>query len=98
MSDKTRAELAERAARLLRNHVAGENVDDLMHYWADEWDAVTGEPYDTSERPEQEPQGAAPTFGRVRTPGDGPRCRCGKPAVWSGWCEMEDGRGYCSSR
>lgn len=38
-----RARLAEKAARLLRDHVAGENVDDLMHHWADEWDALTGE-------------------------------------------------------
>lgn len=37
-------------------------------------------------------------FGRVRTPGDGPKCRCGKPAVWGGYCQMADGRGYCSGR
>lgn len=34
-------------------------------------------------------------MSRVRTPGDGPKCRCGKPAVWSGWCQMEDGKGFC---
>ncbi len=33
--------------------------------------------------------------GRVRVPGDGPKCRCGKPAVWSGYCYMEDGKGSC---
>lgn len=40
-----RAQLGEQAARLLRDHVAGENVDDLMHHWAEEWDALTGESY-----------------------------------------------------
>lgn len=39
-----RAALAEQAARLLRNHVAGENVDDPMHQWADEWDHVVAQP------------------------------------------------------
>lgn len=43
-----KTELSLRAARLLRNHVAGENVDELMHQWADDWDAVTGEPYDAT--------------------------------------------------
>lgn len=37
-------------------------------------------------------------MARVRTPGDGPKCACGKPAVWSGYCQMEDGRGYCTSK
>lgn len=37
-------------------------------------------------------------MSRVRTPGDGPKCVvCGKPAVWSGYCKMEDGKGYCDS-
>ncbi len=39
-----RQQLLEEAARLLRNHVAGENVDDPMHYWADNWDALPPEP------------------------------------------------------
>lgn len=34
-------------------------------------------------------------MSRVRVPGDGPKCACGKPAVWSGYCQMEDGKGYC---
>lgn len=37
-------------------------------------------------------------MARIRTPGDGPKCViCGKPAVWSGYCKMEDGKGYCDS-
>lgn len=37
-------------------------------------------------------------MARIRTPGDGPKCMiCGKPAVWSGYCQMEDGHGYCNS-
>jgi len=39
-----RLRLLEDAARLLRNHVAGENVDDLMHYWADKWDLYPAQP------------------------------------------------------
>ncbi len=39
-----RQALLEKAAKLLRNHIAGENVDDLMHYWADEWDHTEGYP------------------------------------------------------
>lgn len=34
-------------------------------------------------------------MSRVRVPGDGPKCACGKPAVWNGFCQMADGRGYC---
>jgi len=38
-------------------------------------------------------------MSRVRVPGDGPKCGvCGRPAVWSGFCQMEDGRGYCNAR
>jgi len=43
-AEHERAALAEQAARLLRNHVAGENVDDPMHQWADEWDHVVAQP------------------------------------------------------
>jgi len=35
---------------------------------------------------------------RIRQDGDGPKCNvCGKPAVWNGFCEMADGKGYCST-
>lgn len=35
---------------------------------------------------------------RIRQDGDGPKCKvCGKPAVWSGFCEMADGKGYCGT-
>lgn len=37
-------------------------------------------------------------MSRTRVPGDGPKCGCGAPAVWSGFCQMEDGRGYCNAR
>lgn len=36
-------------------------------------------------------------MARVREQGDGPKCKCGKPAVWSGFCQMEDGHGYCDT-
>lgn len=34
-------------------------------------------------------------MSRERSPGDGPKCGCGRPAVWSGFCQMVDGKGYC---
>ncbi len=37
-------------------------------------------------------------MARERVYGDGPLCSCGRPAVWSGRCAMEDGRGYCASQ
>jgi hypothetical protein len=79
VSDKTRAELAEQAARLLRNHVAGENVDDLMHYWADEWDAI--QTIDLTRFPitfpEQEPEGApTPDYGACKHGNLGYVCGC----------------------
>lgn len=38
-------------------------------------------------------------MSRQRVPGDGPKCMvCGRPAVWSGYCQMEDGRGYCNAQ
>lgn len=36
-------------------------------------------------------------MSRERVDGDGPKCRCGRPAVWSGFCEMADGKGWCSA-
>ncbi len=35
-------------------------------------------------------------MSRQRVLEDGPKCRCGAPAVWSGYCQMEDGRGLCT--
>jgi hypothetical protein len=48
-SERAGRELGNRAAKLLRDHVAGENVDDLMHYWADDWDARGATPAPPSE-------------------------------------------------
>lgn len=36
-------------------------------------------------------------MSRERLAGDVPRCRCGKPAVWSGLCQMADGKGWCNA-
>lgn len=36
-------------------------------------------------------------MSRTRAPGDGPKCACGAPAVWSGFCQMADGLGYCGN-
>lgn len=55
-----RAALTERAARLVRDYVAGENVDELMHQWVDDWDSATGESYRASDSASHPAEVAAP--------------------------------------
>lgn len=74
--EERRAQLTEQAARLLRDHVAGENVDDLMHHWADEWDALTGASYrdDVSDHDCKPGCGECDAWTYRGTPA---RCTCG---------------------